>query len=139
MCRSFSTICCSQPDMWRTARPHAIRVLCCIIEMLSNNNTKYQSRNRTHQLTQSNSQKHKWWNCGQIACDFQDFLYQYSASSMLPFMNSSRPLKNRNQTPSGYCWIIFKLIISKTIWFIYLQPAALSGFHRKTRDHLPGG
>lgn len=60
--------------------------------------------NFTYQLTHNISQKHKWWNCGHISCDFQDFLYQTSASSKLPFINSKRPLKNKNQTPFGYAW-----------------------------------
>lgn len=47
------------------------------------------------------SYKQRWWNWGHMFCDFHDFLYQTKASSKFPFINSSRPLKKRNQTPFG--------------------------------------
>lgn len=43
-----------------------------------------------------------WWNCGHEFCDSTEAVYHLTASSTLPRMNSSRPLKYKNQAPLGY-------------------------------------
>lgn len=50
------------------------------------------------------SQKQRWWNWGHIFWDSHDLTYHFMDSSILPFINSKRPLKKRNHTPWGYNW-----------------------------------